>query len=361
MARPIGVGVVGCGYWGPNLVRNFAQQGNAEVLGVCDARLERATKVGRDNHVAVATDSIEELIALAGLDLVVIATPSATHFELAKRAITAGKHVLVMKPITTRSDHAEELVDLADRQGVVLAVDHTFVYTGAVRKMRELVENGSLGDVYYIDSVRINLGLFQSDVNVVWDLAPHDVSIIDYVMGGQEAESVATIGGCHAGSRHENIAYVTIRYGPDVLAHIHVNWLAPAKVRRTIIGGSKSMVIYDDMEASEKLKIYDKGVSISPASSAADVYSQMVQYRSGDMRAPRIDSREALATEAEHLLECIRTGAQPNADGRAGLRVVRILEAAQASIDAGSNFVTVRDTRDVPAWRLESRRPTSIA
>ena len=245
-----------------------------------------------------------------------------------------------MKPITTRADHAEELVHLADRMGVMLAVDHTFVYTGAVRKMRELVETGSLGDVYYIDSVRINLGLFQTDVNVVWDLAPHDVSIIDHVLGGIDAQSVATVGGCHAGSRHENIAYVTVRYSPDVLAHIHVNWLAPAKVRRTIIGGSKSMVIYDDMEPSEKLKIYDKGVNIEPSASA-DIYSQLVSYRSGDMRAPKVDGREALSYEAEHLLQCIRTGSRPIADGAAGLRVVRILEAAQYSLDAGSGFVRV--------------------
>ena len=361
MSRSLGVGVIGCGYWGPNLVRNFGQQDGVCVVAVCDSQLDRAAQVARSHHVGTATNRVDEFLALDDLDLVVIATPSATHFDLARRAIEAGKHVLVMKPITTRSDHAEELVHLAEQAGVMLAVDHTFVYTGAVRKMRELVDNGSLGNVYYIDSVRINLGLFQNDVNVVWDLAPHDVSIIDYVMGGQEAESVATIGGCHAGSRHENIAYVTIRYSPDVLAHIHVNWLAPAKVRRTIIGGSKSMVIYDDMESSEKLKIYDKGVSITPTSTAADVYSQMVQYRSGDMRAPKIDGREALATEAEHLIECIRTGSRPMADGHAGLRVVRILEAAQASIDTGSNFVTVRSRRGLPAPNLSARRPSGVA
>ena len=336
----VGVGVIGCGYWGPNLVRNFAQQADARVVALCDSRLDRAAKIARDQHVEYVTDTVDDFLALPGLDLVVIATPSATHFDLARRAIRSGKHVLVMKPITTRADHAEELVHLADRMGVMLAVDHTFVYTGAVRKMRELVETGSLGDVYYIDSVRINLGLFQTDVNVVWDLAPHDVSIIDHVLGGIDAQSVATVGGCHAGSRHENIAYVTVRYSPDVLAHIHVNWLAPAKVRRTIIGGSKSMVIYDDMEPSEKLKIYDKGVNIEPSASA-DIYSQLVSYRSGDMRAPKVDGREALSYEAEHLLQCIRTGSRPIADGAAGLRVVRILEAAQYSLDAGSGFVRV--------------------
>ena len=341
MAHHVGVGVVGCGYWGPNLVRNFGQQPDARVVGLCDSRLERAAKVARDHHVQFVTDSIDEFLSLGDLDLVVIATPSATHFELARRAIVCGKHVLVMKPLTTRADHAEELVHLAERAGVMLAVDHTFVYTGAVRKMRELVERGSLGDIYYIDSVRINLGLFQNDVNVIWDLAPHDISIIDHVLGGIEAQAVATVGGCHAGSRHENIAYVTVQYGPDVLAHVHVNWLAPAKVRRTIIGGSKSMIIYDDMEPSEKLKVYDKGVNIEAPSGPDDVYSQLVSYRSGDMRAPRIDGREALAFEAEHILSCIRTGSRPIADGAAGVRVVRIVEAAQTSLDANSGFVTL--------------------
>jgi predicted dehydrogenase len=341
MAHHVGVGVVGCGYWGPNLVRNFSQQSDARVVGLCDSRLERAVKVARDHHVEYVTDSVDEFLSLGDLDLVVIATPSATHFELARRAIACGKHVLVMKPLTTRVDHAEELVHLAERAGVMLAVDHTFVYTGAVRKMRELVESGSLGDIYYIDSVRINLGLFQNDVNVIWDLAPHDISIIDHVLGGVEARAVATVGGCHAGSRHENIAYVTVQYSPDVLAHVHVNWLAPAKVRRTIIGGSRSMIIYDDMEPSEKLKVYDKGVNIAAPSGPDDVYSQLVSYRSGDMRAPKIDGREALAFEAEHILSCVRTGSRPIADGAAGVRVVRIVEAAQTSLDANSGFVTL--------------------
>lgn len=341
MGVHVGVGVIGCGYWGPNLIRNFGQQAEARVHAVCDSRLDRAAKVAREHHVEFVTDSVDELLAMADIDLVVIATPSATHFDLARRAILRGKHVLVMKPITTRSDHAEELVHLAEREGVMLAVDHTFVYTGAVRKMRELIESGSLGDIYYIDSVRINLGLFQSDVNVVWDLAPHDVSIIDHVLGGLDAQAVATVGGCHAGSRHENIAYVTVQYRPDVLAHIHVNWLAPAKVRRTIIGGSKSMIIYDDMEPSEKLKVYDKGVSIAASAGTDDMYSQLVSYRSGDMRAPKIDGREALSYEAEHILSCIRSGTRPIADGKAGLRVVRILEAAQQSLDASSRFISV--------------------
>jgi predicted dehydrogenase len=345
----IGVGVIGCGYWGPNLVRNFARQEKTRVLAVSDTRYERALKVAGEYRIECCSDAPDEMIAHPDVDLVVIATPCNTHHGLAKRALSAGKHVLVMKPLTTRVDHAEELVELADRNGVVLAVDHTFVYTGAVQRMKELVASGELGDVYYLDSVRINLGLFQADVNVMWDLAPHDISIIDYVLGGMLPTDVSAIGASHAGSRTENIAYLTLRYGPELLAHVHVNWLAPAKVRRTIIGGSKRMVIYDDMEPSEKLKLYDKGVTITSASGADAVYSQLVSYRTGDMHAPNLDMREALAVEAEHLVHCIRTGTVPRADSRAGLRTVQILAAAQKSIESESSFVRLSPS---PASRV---------
>ena len=348
----LGVGVIGCGYWGPNLVRNFAKQEHARVVSVCDARYERALKVAGEFRIEHVTEQPDALIANPAVDLVIVATPSFSHYELAKRALEAGKHVLVMKPLTTRVDHAEELVSLAERQGVVLAVDHTFVYTGAVQRMRQLVESGELGDIYYLDSVRINLGLFQADVNVIWDLAPHDISIIDYVLGGELPTEVSAVGASHAGSPTENIAYVTMRYGPHTLAHVHVNWLAPAKVRRTIIGGSRQMVIYDDMEPSEKLKIYDKGVTITQQSGTDEVYGQMVSYRSGDMRAPRLDMREALATEAEHVLHCIRTGERPRADGHAGLRTVRILEAAQHSIANGSSVVAMMPHAALSAVRM---------
>ena len=336
MDRQIGVGVIGCGYWGPNLIRNFARLPFARVTAVADLRYERAAKVGAEFHISTVTDDPKEVIARTDVDLLVVATPSVSHFQLARDAILAGKHVLVMKPLATRLDHAEELVDLAERHGVVLGVDHTFVYTGAVQKMRDMVVSGEFGDIYYVDSVRINLGLFQPDVNVIWDLAPHDVSIIDFVLGGALPTEVSAVGACHAGSRNENIAYLTLRYGPTTLAHIHVNWLAPAKIRRTIVGGSKRMAVYDDMDPSDKVKIYDKGVTITPSSSTDEVYGQLVSYRSGDMHAPRLGLQEALAVEAEHILACIRTGGAPMADGHAGLRTVRILAAAQQSIDANS-------------------------
>lgn len=337
----IGVGVIGCGYWGPNHVRNFGRQEHAHVVGVCDSRYERAAKLAAEYRLGVATDCASDLIHRRDVDLIVVATPSVSHYPLAKAAIEAGKHVVVMKPLATRVDHAEELVELAEAKGVVLAVDHTFIYTGAVQKMRELVAAGDLGEIFYVDSVRINLGLFQADVNVIWDLAPHDISIIDYVLGGVLPAEVTAVGACHAGSPMENIAYLTMRYGPQLLAHVHVNWLAPAKVRRTIIGGSRRMVLYDDVEPSEKLKIYDKGVTITPTSTDEEVYSQIVSYRSGDVHVPRLDVREALAIEAEHVLHCIRTGGQPRADGHAGLRTVRILEAAESSIRSGSTIVSL--------------------
>lgn len=329
--RPLHVAVIGCGYWGPNLVRNFARNEGSRVITVCDSRAERAAAVAREYGVE-SSGRPDEVVRRPDVDLVVVATPSFTHHSLARAAIEAGKHVLVTKPLTTTVGDAEDLVELARRRGVVLAVDHTFVYHGAVRKMRELAAAGDLGEIYYVDSVRINLGAFQHDVNVLWDLAPHDVSIIDFVLGGTAPVEVSAVAAAHAGSVQENIAYLTMRYPDGALAHVHVNWLAPAKIRRTIVGGSRRMVVYDDMEPSEKVRIYDKGVTIT-ASSDDEVYSQLVSYRSGDMHAPQIDTREALAVEVEHLLECIAGGGTPVADGQAGLRAVRILEAAQASVD----------------------------
>jgi predicted dehydrogenase len=312
-------------------------------VALCDAQLERAERVAAGTGAQLVTTDASQLIAHPDVDLVVVATPSGTHYPLARAAIEAGKHVLIMKPMTTRVDEAEELVALAQTHGVLLAVDHTFVYTGAVRRMRSMVESGELGDIYYLDSVRINLGLFQSDVNVIWDLAPHDISIIDYVLGGRIPDEVSAIGAAHAGSRHENIAYVTMKYGPNVLAHVHVNWLAPAKVRRTIVGGSRKMMIYDDVQPSEKLLVYDRGVTIAPWDDPEALYSsQMVSYRSGDMHAPRLDDREALSLEADELIAAILYGGSVVADGASGLRTVRILDAAERSVRDGGRPVMLQ-------------------
>ena len=299
-----------------------------------DRQFERATRVGAEYRIPTITDRPEEVIKAPDIDLVVIATPSFSHYDLAKQAIEAGKHVLVMKPLTTRVDHAEELCALAERQGVLLAVDHTFVFTGAVRRMKQLITDGEIGDLYYFDSVRINLGLIQTDVNVIWDLAPHDVAIMDYLIG-RDPVSVSATGASHGGSPTENIAYVIVRYEGSLIGHVHVNWLAPAKVRRTIMGGSKKMMIYDDMEPSEKLKIYDKGFTVAPNPSPENEYQLMISYRSGDMHAPQLDTREALAVEADNVVRAINGSESLQVDGRAGWRVVRILEAAQRSIEQG--------------------------
>src|SRR2546428_14164383 len=338
--RGVRVGVIGCGYWGPNLVRNFVHHPLSQVEAVCDVRYERAVRIGNEYRIPTVTDRAEEVLRAPDINVIIIATPSFTHYELAKAALQAGKHVLVMKPLATRLADANELCELADRQGVLLAVDHTFVFTGAVRRMKELIVAGDVGDLYYFDSVRINLGLFQTDVNVVWDVAPNDVAIMDYLIG-QEPITVSATGASHGGSPTENIAYVTVRYQGSLLGHVHVNWLAPAKVRRTILGGSKMMMIYDDMEASEKLKVYDKGFSIATDLSVEKEYQQMISYRSGDMHAPQLDTREALAIEVDNVIDTIHGKDELVVNGRAGWRVVRILEAAQRSIDEGGSVVRV--------------------
>src|SRR5947199_2283984 len=294
-------------------------------------RYERAVRLGGQYRVPSITDRPDELLHGRELDLVVIATPSFAHHKLAKAALEAGKHVLVMKPLGTRLSDAEELCELAGRLGLLLAVDHTFVFTGAVRRMKQLIDAGSIGDLYYFDSVRINLGLFQTDVNVVWDLAPHAVAIMDSLIAHEPITASAT-GASHGGSPTENIAYVTVRYQGSLIGHVHVNWLAPAKVRRTILGGSKMMMIYDDMETSEKLKVYDKGFSIATDPTVEKQYQLMISYRSGDMHAPQLETREGLAVEVENVVRAVN-GKEPLAsDGIAGWRVVRILEAAQGSI-----------------------------
>jgi len=330
---PLRVGVVGCGYWGPNLVRNFARHADVKVEAVCDRELKRAERTGAEYRVPTVTDQPRRLFEDRSLDLIVVATPTATHFDLTRAALDAGKHALVMKPLTSSSEQAEELATLAVKRGVLLAVDHTFVFTGAVRKMKELVASGALGELYYFDSVRVNLGLFQSDINVIWDLAPHDISILDYLVGG-EPEEIVAVGVAHGQSPTENIAYITLKYPNSFLAHVHVNWLAPAKVRQLILGGSRKMLVYDDVQPSEKVKVYDKGVSFQNDGDG-DPYKFMVSYRSGDMVAPQLDGKEALAVEVDNIVKAICAKEPLVSDGAAGVRVVRLLEAAQRSIAEG--------------------------
>ncbi len=321
----VNVGIVGYGYWGPNLVRNFSETSNARVVSVCDLSPERLAQVNQRYPKIQTTRSSKELIENPQIDAIVIATPVATHFDLAFKALQAGKHVLVEKPIAGTLHEAQRLVEEAQRRKKVLMVDHTFVYTGAVRKIKQLVEENKLGKLFYYDSVRVNLGLFQHDVSVLWDLAVHDLAIMDYIVGAKPTRVSAT-GSAHLKNHQINIAYLTCFFDDGLIAHFHVNWLAPVKIRRTLIGGDRQMIVYDDLEPDEKIRIYDKGAdSLS--------VTEQVNYRVGDMWAPQLDRKEALATEMCHFIDCIANSKTPITDGEAGCRVVRVLEAASKSLE----------------------------
>ena len=336
----IRVGVIGYGYWGPNLVRNFMAAPGSAVTRVCDRRQERLSSLGKLYPGVKTCSDANELINDPEIDAVIIATPVSSHFELAMKALKAGKHVLVEKPLAARSDQARQLVDEAAARRLVLLVDHTFVYTDAVRKIRELIASGQLGEIYYYDAVRVNLGLFQHDVNVIWDLAIHDLSIMDYVLPSKPV-SVAATGLSHVPGQPENVAYITLFFSSAQIAHVHVNWLTPVKVRHTLIGGSEKMIVYDDLEPSEKLKVYDKGINVT-AGQPEDVYKLLVSYRSGDMWAPRLDNTEALQTEAQHFIDCVENNRQPETDGAAGLRLVNMIEAAETSLRDRGRLIEIQ-------------------
>src|SRR5918911_4984650 len=331
----ITVGVIGCGYWGPNLLRNLAENEAARLRWMCDLDPKRLGTVGRRYPSAETTLDYKRLINDPHLDAIVISTPVATHFTFAREALEAGKHVLVEKPFTASAAEAEMLVELAERQGLTLMVDHTFIYTGAVRKIKEIVQSGELGDLLYFDSTRINLGIFQHDINVVWDLAPHDLSIMDYLIDRQP-EALTATGSCHIEQGIENIAYVTLRFPDPFIAHFHFNWLSPVKIRHTLIAGSRKMVVYDDIEPTEKVRVYDKGVTATNAAVSYEereaTYQTLVSYRTGDVWVPKLDSTEALHYVCDEFLSAITEKRRPLTDGQSGLRVVRLLEAAQASI-----------------------------
>jgi predicted dehydrogenase len=337
MGSIINIGVIGYGYWGPNLVRNFAEIPGAQVRTVSDFKPELLAKAQARYPTLKVTTDYRELLKDPQIDAIAIATPVSTHFDLALAALQAGKHVLVEKPMTASSEQAMRLIEEAQRRNLVLMVDHTFVYTGAVRKMHDLIATNVVGELYYYDSVRVNLGLFQHDVNVLWDLAVHDLSIMDYVLPSQPY-AVSATGISHVPREPENIAYLTLFFENNLMAHLHVNWLAPVKVRRTLIGGSQRMIVYDDLEPSEKLKIYDKGITLND-NSAESVYQMLIGYRAGDMWSPHLDMTEAIRTEGLHFIDCIRQGDRPITDGEAGLRVVRILEAATQSIKKQGRLV----------------------
>jgi predicted dehydrogenase len=325
----VGIGVIGYGYWGPNLVRNFANSELSRVLGVSDLDPEKLA-VGKRLYPKIATTSdFQDLLQNREIDAVAIATPVHTHYDLAISALKAGKHVLVEKPLATTSDQVRRLIDEADQRNLVLMVDHTFLYTPAVQKIRQLLLEDALGEIYYYDSIRSSLGLFQSDVNVIWDLAVHDISIIQYILN-EEPIAVSATGSSHVVGAPENMAHITLFFQSRCVAHVSVNWLSPIKVRQTFIGGSRKMIVYDDVEPTEKVKIYDKGITLN--GSAEKAHQLRIGYRAGDMWAPHIPAKEALQTEVEHFIDCLRNGKLPISSGISGLRVVEILEAASHSI-----------------------------
>ena len=334
----IKIGVIGYGYWGPNLVRNFSETQGITVASVADLDPKKLEIVQKRFPMAKVTTRFQDLLENKDIDAIAIATPVSTHFELGMAVLKAGKHLWLEKPMTETSEQARKLVNEAEKRKLVLIVDHTFIYTGAVRKMGDLITSGELGSIHYYDSIRINLGLFQHDANVISDLAVHDFSILDYLLGEQPV-AVSAVGTNHFPNTPENLAFITLFYDSGVIAHTNVNWLAPVKLRQIVIGGSKKMITYDDLEASEKLKIYDKGVNFTD--DPQKIYEMRVGYRTGDMWAPLLDSTEALRVEGEHFVDCIENGKAPMTDGYLGLRVVELIEAATRSMKERGRSVQI--------------------
>jgi predicted dehydrogenase len=330
------VAVIGCGYWGPNFVRNFFKLEECEPVAVADLRQERLEQIKRRYPSLHTTRDPMELIRRPDIDAVAIVTPVSTHYQLAKEALLHGKHVLVTKPLTACAAEAEELIHLAEDHRRTLLVDHTFIYSGPVQTIRALIEKGELGEIYYYDSTRINLGLFQNDVNVIWDLGPHDFSIMLYLLG-REPTAVSAIASQPASlNGNACIANLIARFSDGLIGHFHLSWLSPVKIRRTLLGGANRMIVYDHLDPDNQVKVYNKGVQVQ---TTGEKDKLLVQYRSGDMYAPKVDQSEALETECQHFLTCIREGSKPLTSGEDGYKVVRLLEAAQLSHLRGGEFV----------------------
>ena len=330
------VGVIGYGYWGPNIVRNLAGLDQCLVTAICDRNPAAVQRAGRIYPGMRLTSDVSDVLNSPEIDAVAVVTPVWTHFEIAKTALENGKHVFVEKPFTSTAHQAEQLIELAARKNLQIMVDHTFLFGGAVRKIRELVDNGTLGQLYYFDSTRVNLGLFQHDVSVVWDLAPHDLSIMDDILR-EKPEGVVATGGSHLNNLAD-MAFITVYFPGNLIAHINVNWLSPVKVRTTLIGGKDKMLVWNDLEPDEKIRVYDKGVNIS---NGQGVYDLLVSYRSGDVWSPKVDGTEALKRELEYFIDCVMRNQAPTNDGHAGLRVVRLLEAADQSLKERGRIVAL--------------------
>ena len=341
----IRIGVIGCGYWGPNLIRNFSHLKGSGVLMCSDLSEDRLAHMRSLYPKIETTTDYRRLLARPDVDAVVVATPPETHFQLTMEALRAGKHVFVEKPLALTAAEGAAMVEEAEKTRRVLLVGHTFVYTAAVNKIKEVIDSGELGDIFYVSTTRVNLGIFQENINVVWDLAPHDVSILNYILD-RMPESVATQASCCIRKNVEDVAFLTMRYPGNVLAHVHVSWLNPNKIRSTTVVGSKKMLVYDDVSALEKIRIYDKGVTVTPH---YDTFGEFqLSYRYGDIRIPRLDDAEPLKVACQHFVDCVERGAGPRSSGAHGLEVVRVLEAAMASVRDGGRLIDVEPVASGP-------------
>jgi predicted dehydrogenase len=335
--NPVRVAAVGCGYWGPNVIRNLGDVEGFELASICDADPRRLRPIAARHPAAQATTNVDDVLDDRTIDAVYLATPVSTHYDLVRRALESGKHVLIEKPLATTVDQAEELAELAARQRLTLMVGHTFVFSPPVRKVKELLDAGGIGPIYYIETTRVNLGLFQKDVSVLWDLGPHDVSILMYWLG-EVPTHVSARGRSFQGEALEDVAFLTLEFPSGILAQVQISWLAPSKLRRTSIVGLQRMIVYDDLEPVEKVKVYDRGVDRQPASFG----EFQLTYRSGDILSPRLDTTEPLFIVVSHVLGCIRTGRQPDTHPQTGVEVVRVIHAAERSLRHGGAPQPVR-------------------
>ena len=329
------VAIIGYGYWGPNIARNFFNNDEVDLVYICDKDKNAKSVIAKHYKNVKIEEDYKKINRDPDIDIVAIVTPTNTHYEIAKDALLHNKHILITKPFTSSSKQALELIEIAENKKLLIAVDHTFLFTGAVKKIKEIIDNDIIGDIYYYDSRRVNLGLFQGDVNVIWDLAPHDFSIIDYIIKDKPI-AISAHGVDHFNRNLENIAYITMYFEKNIMAHINLNWLSPVKIRTTLIGGSKKMLVYNDIEPDEKIRIYEKGISIN---NKEDLRKILVEYRSGDAYIPKIDSKEALSLEIKHFIECIKENKKPINDSFSGLRVVKLLESADQSLRNNGEIV----------------------
>lgn len=336
----VNIGVIGYGYWGPNLVRNFAQMPQSNLVACCDLNPDNLKKVELLYPDVSVTQDIDDLLNNPSVDAVVIASSAVTHFELAKKALLAKKHVMVEKPLTLSSSTARDLIDIADKEGLTLMVGHLLEYHPAVGYIKGLIESGELGDILYLYTQRLNLGQVRKDENALWSLAPHDISIIFYLLGDKEPVEVSARGESYITDGIEDTVFCSISCTDKVMAHIHVSWLDPHKIRKLTVVGNKKMAVFDDMESAEKVRIYDKGVGADPD---YKLYGEDLTLRFGDITIPSIKMREPLRAECEHFIESIETGKRPRSDGYDGLRVVKVLEAAQKSLKSGGKPVKIEE------------------